>query len=154
MLVELDPGILMTRNKSNYDTLRQGKTSLVPTFPPVEAFWHNSRRNLKTWWAISPFATGFQLYLTIKLFRFLSLCFQSPLLQICCFWERYFIYLLSLTIKHTENTLGHLKYSDKRRICLLKYFQILQVWNIYWKCCKFHILCIQPVKEYHKIIHE
>ena len=30
----------------------------------------------------------FSLYLLWRFFRFLSLCFQSRLLQICCMWER------------------------------------------------------------------
>ena len=69
-------------------------------FPPAEAIWRtSSRRLLKTLWpkvSCLWWPQCFQLYLTIKLylmeisyiFRFLSLGFQSRLLQICCMWER------------------------------------------------------------------
>ena len=74
-------------------------------FPLADVFWSNNSR----WLFENIVAKGeiahdeqflfwsqyFQLYLTIKLnnllwrfFKFLSLCFQSRLLQISCMWER------------------------------------------------------------------
>ena len=75
----------------------------VNPFPPADTFWrNNSRWLLKPLWPkvkllmMSNFYFGnnvfnFILQLSYPLWRFfilLWLCFQSPLLQICCKWER------------------------------------------------------------------
>ena len=79
--------------------------TLINSFPLADAFWSNSsRRLLKTLWPkmkllIILWPQCFQLYLTIKLsFRFLSLRFQSRLLQNCRMRERVY------TFPHTTNT--------------------------------------------------
>ena len=71
--------------------------------PPADAFWrNNSRRLLKTLWPkvkllmMSNFSIGHHVfnfiqqlsYLLWRFFMFLSLRFQSRLLQICCMWKR------------------------------------------------------------------
>ena len=81
---------------------QSGLTRHINPFPPADAFWRNSsRRLLKTLWPkvklfmMSNFSFGHNVfnfiyklsYLLWRFFRFLSLCFQSRLLQICCMWE-------------------------------------------------------------------
>ena len=73
-------------------------------FPPADTFWRNwSSWHLKKLWGpkvkllmISNCSFGHNIfnfiqqlsYLWWRIFRFLSLCFQSRLLQISCMWER------------------------------------------------------------------
>ena len=72
---------------------------VLTLYPPADAFWHNSsRRLLKTLWPkvkllmMNNFSFGRTvvtfIYQLSYIFRFLSLCFQSRLLQNCCMWER------------------------------------------------------------------
>ena len=55
---------------------------------------HCGKRRYCSWWAISPFAATFSTLFNNwtliywDFLMFLSRCFQSRLLQICCVWER------------------------------------------------------------------
>ena len=73
--------------------------ALIKPYLHGDTFWrNNSRRLLKTVWPkvkllmMSNFSFGHNVfnlsYLLWRFYRFLSLCFQSRLLQICCMWER------------------------------------------------------------------
>ena len=102
-------------------------------FPPVDAFWHNSSRRLLT--TLLPKVKQLRIPLW-RLFRFLSLCFQSCLLQICCMGERVkvtaFTYARAIDAAPAMDNLAKEK-SDTRRNCSLLTFSLFAttIFNLY-----------------------